>query len=1127
MQLKNLTFKKVAKKYLVPLPILPEPFPYPFIYQKITVFTEFEKLWLALLSQAKYQDTANHSQKINAKQLKKLEEKFRQQGKSVDEFKDYKAKLVKDFIGLNAQGFTLFLRKANEWVDENYGLLEADYLISMRLLTDFIEQKNKTTRLKNHYYAEPAPPQKAQYKSNTLRMDEFWVTKGMEVNKIVKLVLDYWVQEDFFKTVNKDAHHQKMAIGSLLFSGIVFGAINDKKMLLAWLKTVVSDDLQPFINHRIIAKIRYESENYGNERVDETLYNSQQICVDLISQLWLVVVRKIPQNITHTYVNKPINEILQYFFKSLLLQELRKFGELPTLLKYASYCWENTDNVRINQTSVGVLQGTLETCGLPNQDFDLLTFNKFNYPNRTYDLNNLNSTVTNTVNRSNQQAIAINAQIRHSDLIQEIIEIFRTKYSKLRIGENRVLTHRRRLELHVEDLKSLSHTFNHVAEQILIDWIISLLSGDRPIQTSSVEKYLSAMGYDWLWYTVGEDLFNWTSDDFESMYEKIIDFKKSKLENIDIGYPANCLQRLHNFAHKNDKYLIAEANIPEAKRKRKVRVEWISPNYFQAIVQQIRKNIDPLDADMLILLYLLAMRTGARKMELVGLRYSDIENLDSGKPCIIIRPNNHRRLKTEVSTRRLPLYALLSEAELNFFIDYIQANRGRNKQQLIFTLSYNTQSLSQHLPTQFLKQLVTDISLIEKTFNFHGFRHTAISNFSLILTSDVSLASAITGFSENEVIRIKDALLRRGEFSQFKWYMVSGLAGHISPERGIEYYNHFAMLSATYEISKANPSLPLTLIKNLTHISTQNLLDNNITVNDGMIKLLDMQKWLYRKILGTKHSSTLADFGYDYSQFADILDNSLPNSHELFGRYGINKLLALLGHFEQKVENDDIATQLRMPIADIKTLSQRAIVLSHIKTTRGARRFVATDNRVSPMLIDLYVERRMLRQIMTRASFIRQQQPDDWQWFIELITHKVSTAHATITFRKTYQELIEFDRFLSLSEQIFGLNNCMYTCHEPLSQIIANACEKETTRLKQIAQNRRSRRGRVSQIRLYDFETSLQAKMTHKRRNAPTTITFGIKIKDTHSKRFDYKFSSLLRFFAYMVQLQDDKYFEL
>ena len=120
MQLKNLTFKKVAKKYLVPLPILPEPFPYPFIYQKITVFTEFEKLWLALLSQAKYQDTANHSQKINAKQLKKLEEKFRQQGKSADEFKDYKAKLVKDFIGLNAQGFTLFLRKANEWVDENY-----------------------------------------------------------------------------------------------------------------------------------------------------------------------------------------------------------------------------------------------------------------------------------------------------------------------------------------------------------------------------------------------------------------------------------------------------------------------------------------------------------------------------------------------------------------------------------------------------------------------------------------------------------------------------------------------------------------------------------------------------------------------------------------------------------------------------------------------------------------------------------------------------------------------------------------------------------------------------------------------------------------------------------------------
>ena len=46
---------------------------------------------------------------------------------------------------------------------------------------------------------------------------------------------------------------------------------------------------------------------------------------------------------------------------------------------------------------------------------------------------------------------------------------------------------------------------------------------------------------------------------------------------------------------------------------------------------------------------------------------------------------------------------------------------------------------------------------------------THLNELYLILTSDVSLASAITGFSENEVIRIKDALLRRGEFSQFKW----------------------------------------------------------------------------------------------------------------------------------------------------------------------------------------------------------------------------------------------------------------------------------------------------------------------------------------------------------------------
>ncbi|EEA6839348.1 tyrosine-type recombinase/integrase, partial [Salmonella enterica subsp. enterica serovar Typhimurium] len=188
--------------------------------------------------------------------------------------------------------------------------------------------------------------------------------------------------------------------------------------------------------------------------------------------------------------------------------------------------------------------------------------------------------------------------------------------------------------------------------------------------------------------------------------------------------------------------------------EKKVRAEWISFALYQAILRQIRLNVDSLEADMLLSLFILLYRTGMRKLELLGLRYSDIENLNSGQPSIIVRPNQHRRLKTDVSNRRIPIYALLMPEELQFVLDFLQSNRSNDRHQLVFTLSTSKERLPSTFINQLLANILVDIDPRKIFHVIHGFRHTAISNISLILNSDIRLASTITGFDAGQITNI-------------------------------------------------------------------------------------------------------------------------------------------------------------------------------------------------------------------------------------------------------------------------------------------------------------------------------------------------------------------------------------
>ena len=53
------------------------------------------------------------------------------------------------------------------------------------------------------------------------------------------MILTHWQHTNFYQTVNDSEQNQKIAMGWLAISGIIFGGINDQNMLAGWLQVLL------------------------------------------------------------------------------------------------------------------------------------------------------------------------------------------------------------------------------------------------------------------------------------------------------------------------------------------------------------------------------------------------------------------------------------------------------------------------------------------------------------------------------------------------------------------------------------------------------------------------------------------------------------------------------------------------------------------------------------------------------------------------------------------------------------------------------------------------------------------------------------------------------------------------
>ncbi|AOY43364.1 MULTISPECIES: tyrosine-type recombinase/integrase [Psychrobacter] len=957
-----------------------------------------------------------------------------------------------------------------------------------QIIVKFIDYQNKHYMLAEHHYPKIIAPQPT--KINPLITNTAWLKDGKALVKIIRAVEHHWEQNTNYS--------QEQIIGWLIFSGIVYGGINEVQMLQGWLISLLTKEYQPFIKERIMVSPRFVQKHFGNEREEgsDKLYNTKQIIVDVVSQCWLMRYHKNSSQAETTHIIAKLSEDkIKRYLTVALSDVIKPLGIKPLpfsrFLYYASYYWEDFDDASIDHASVGVLRGMHNTAGLSTQDFGRFLNQKYQYKEEPYNLEHI---LTLSISKSsvNQNETSSSSstkkiEVRKSDLIMNLTKDFKTDEK-----QKKKKTSKKPPTL-IERVQKRYKQYDDLSEKILLDWVLNLLNRkeSKSLSNESILKYIRTIGYEWLYFTTAQPLDIWSEEEFEELYEDILEYKAVVRNNTDIGYSANLLKSMHNFA--KSKYNLPSVNFQQSKNGRRVRAELISPQAYQAIITQILGSVDILEREMFALLFILVYRTGMRKKELLGLKYNDIEGLKTAVPSVVIRPNSYRPTKTQSSIRRVPLFALLKPNELNFFINFVQSNIGDSSNKFIFTLSSDQRPIDDHVPLQLLKRVLKDISVDDNVaeHTFHGFRHTAVSNLSLALVGHSDLVEALTDYDESDVLRIKEGLLGEHTDAQDRWYALSGIMGHLSPERSFEYYNHFATLMATYALSKADITLPERTLYNVTGFTNKKLKENNATVSNSSVSIPSIRTLLFKNIIEGKRKSP--KFTVENCDKKLLLSTNTPVTNELFGRYGLNRVQLLLQTYDKEMPLSKAAQLANISIHDAKVLIERASEVAAITTKRGKPRFVklsdSKNSVLSPLNIQYQSDLRLLSFLLSNAYRLREKSETDWTWFIEICREKLSSSRAYLPFGKRDEK--ELQRFIDIGKKLLPLKHWLMSSNEDLLMETMSST---------------------------DYQDIKQ--QSNESKNA---LHIGIASQDHREQMNKWQYSPLLRFFIHMMLITDEK----
>ena len=927
----------------------------------------------------------------------------------------------------------------NQLLEEEFDTAQ-NFQLARRGFLEFVRDYNKAHQI---YLNEPVVPILATRERLTINYD--WFVNGRAVADSSATMMEVWQRKRRF-SVND-------LIEGFLYCSILYGGVNDIEVLRAlydWLFgerrvykiNMPATDEKSRVEYLAIIPLRVRDDNYGTTLDDsESLHRFVDYVPDDMSLCFLYALKDKELN---TAKIKPFSSIINDISKMLKLTN--KDIDRPQhslLIKHANYHWRQLEGSLIDGALAVVKQGDIKTTGLPTDK--LINYNKevIKPSPEPLEWSELFDSSYQTSETVQGKKDTINYPSFSKNLIKELQDA-------LKLTRNAAIC----------TITILMTDASQPNARRLLSWVLSLL-GDNSIRLNTISKYAGCIGRDWLMLTLDEDIDQWEGNDFEEVYEQIIQSKvkdgrkfsvlcKSSEfddtysgidnDNHTTGQPLSYLNRLKDSQkftygrlkafhdHQRMHFDAPYVHFPWGNNRQVVKAEMISPRVYRAMRSYIQTSELEIEQKQLCFIVLaLAYRTGMRINEIIGIKVHDIADIGfiNGQvvevPKIILKPNRYRRLKSSSSKRVIPIDRLFKDDELKPFIAFYYQQK-RLKRNYLFSQGSGDQPLPSVFFSNMMK-IIWDRLLSTHDFTFHSFRHTAISQLVLVL-NDSPLREVMTDYGTAHSESIVSAVLANNK-EKGMWFGLASFAGHLTPDTTFEYYMHTAHLLAGWQMSQATLVMPITVFEMVTGIGYQTVNRQNgraYSPNTKQVHLDKMRGYLINKVASKEsllsYNRTPANTDYEQNTQNDAA-NTRPS---LFVHPRIYDVIALLEEL-QKTSVDKRADQLA------EVALQHGIAVNDARQIYDRASQIFTDDRLLLSAPTGHKNQEVLVKALDRAYQMSIDEPARLKSFVGIFTGKKNLNTSSIHFGIKETQLKMLQQFMEVGCQLIDASHWRIRAH--------------------------------------------------------------------------------------------------
>nr|WP_313974231.1 site-specific integrase [uncultured Psychrobacter sp.] len=907
----------------------------------------------------------------------------------------------------------------NQLLEERFNTVQ-NFQLARRGFLEFIRDYNKVHHI---YLNEPVVPILATRERLTINYD--WFVNGRAVADSSATMIDIWQRKRRF-SVND-------LVEGLLYCSIMYGGINEievLKTLYDWLFderfiyqiNMSATDENSIVESFAVIPLGVPDDNYGCAADEsERLKRFVDYIPDDMSLCFLYALKDKELN---TAKIKPFNTIINDISKKLSLTN--KDSDRPQhslLIKYANYHWRQLEGNLIDGALSIVKQGGIKTTGLTTDKLIHYNQEAINPNPKPLTWLELFDTSYQTVGASQYKRDATAYPSFSKNLIKELQDA-------LKLTRNAAIS----------AITTLKTDTSQPNAQLLLSWALSLLD-DNSIRLNTISKYIGCIGRDWLMLTLDEDIDQWEGNDFEEVYEQIIQSKVKDGRKLSVlckstefddtssdidkdnnatGKQLSHLDRLkdsqkftygrlkafhdHQRMHFDAPYVY----FPWGSNRQVVKANMVSPRVYHAMREYVQSSSLDIDQKQLCFVVLaLAYRTGMRINEIIGIKVSDIADIGfiNGQvieaPKIILKPNRYRRLKSSSAKRVIPIDKLFKTDELQLFIALYYQQK-RLKRRYLFSQGSGDQPLPSVFFSNMMK-IIWDRLLITHDFTFHSFRHTAISQLALVLSGS-PLAQVMTDYGTAHSDAITKAVLANNK-EQGMWFGLASLAGHLTPDTTFEYYLHTAHLLAGWQMSQAKLVMPITVFEMVTGIGYQTVNrqdDRAYSPSTKQVHLDKMRGYLINKVTSKEslfsYNSTSANIACQQNTQNDAVDTQ-PS---IFIHSKVYDVIALL----EELQNINIDKRAeRLP----ETALRHGVDICEARQVYDRASQIFTDDRLLLSAPTGHKNQEVLVKTLDRAYQMSIDDPARLKLFVKTFADKQNLNTSSIHFgiKETQLEMLK------------------------------------------------------------------------------------------------------------------------